>query len=153
MSRILEDIKAASFTARKNREVEKASSLITLLSEAQMVGKNKGRETTDEETIAVIKKFIKNIDETLRLGTFAHGDVRAVNLINEKSLFGSFLPAQLTEEKIREILINIVNVNGFDVASKPMGDMLKILKFNYEGRYDGGLAARLAKEVIATWQS
>jgi len=148
---ILDDIKAASITARKNRESKKAASLITLLSEATMVGKNEGRETTDAETIAVIKKFIKNLDQILPL--LAEGDERFVDATTEKELINSFLPAQLTEEKIREILIDIVKVNGFDVANKPMGEMLKILKFKYEGRYDGGLAARIAKDVIATWQS
>lgn len=147
---IIDDIRTASFIARKNRESDKAASLITLLSEAMMIGKNAGRLTDDTETVAVIKKFIKNIDETLKVGTFAHGDVRAVNLINEKSLYASFLPKQLDEAEIRAILLDILKVNDFDVAHKPMGEMLKILKFNYEGRYDGATAARLAKEIVAS---
>lgn len=146
---IIDDIRTASFIARKNRSYN-AASLTTLLSEAMMIGKNAGRETDDAETIAVIKKFIKNIDETLKVGTFAHSDPRAVNLINEKSLYASFLPKQLDEAEIRAILLDILKVNGFDVSTKPMGEMLKILKFKYEGRYDGATAARLAKEIVAT---
>ena len=145
---ILQDIKVASLTARKAHDSERSSSLITLLSEASMIGKNAGRETTDVETIAVIKKFIKNIDETLSVKTFAHGDPVAVKLINEKALLSAFLPKQLTEAEIRAILLDILK--DFDVSSRPMGEMLKILKFKYEGRYDCATAARMAKEVIAT---
>lgn len=146
---IIDDIRTASFIARKNRESDRAASLITLLSETLMIGKNAGRDTTNAETIAVIKKFIKNIDETLSLGKFAPGDPRAVNLINEKSMYTTFLPKQLNETEIHAILVDILKVNAFDVTSKSMGDMLKILKLNYEGQYDGATAARLAKEIVA----
>ena len=76
---LIQDIKSASLVARKARETKKAESLITLYSEASMIGKNDGnRESTDAETIAVIKKFIKNIDETNIKGGFYLGDPRAM---------------------------------------------------------------------------
>jgi len=145
---ILQSIKSASLAARKAHDADRASSLITLLSEASMIGKNAGRETTDAETVATIKKFIKGIDETLNARAYAHGDPTAVKLINEKALLSSFLPKQLTANEIRDILLDILKVNDFDISTKPMGEMLKILKFNYEGQYDGGTAARIAKEIV-----
>ena len=63
MSLIIE-IKSAQLAARKARDSFTASSLTTLIGEAEMVGKNAGREVTDAEVVAVLKKFVKNIDET-----------------------------------------------------------------------------------------
>jgi len=59
---LMEQIKTAQVTARKTGAQE-ASLLTTLLGEAAMVGKNANRETTDQEVVAVVKKFVKNIDE------------------------------------------------------------------------------------------
>ena len=63
---LIERIKEDNLAARKNRDQVRATLLTTLFSEAVSVGKNAGnRETTDAETLAVIKKFIKGIDDTL----------------------------------------------------------------------------------------
>ena len=63
---LLETINQDRNEARKMKYTATATLLTTLYSEAQMVGKNDGnRETTDAEVVAVIKKFVKNIDETL----------------------------------------------------------------------------------------
>jgi uncharacterized protein len=156
---ILENIKVASLAARKAHETDKAAALVTLLSEATMIGKNDGnRVTTEAETIAVIKKFIKNIDETLLAVTagatadqqpkvidyaFVNGDPIAVKLLNEKSVLKSFLPTQLKEHEIKEELNNLYS------PGIKLGDLLKIFKVKFDGRYDGGTAAKLAKEIIS----
>lgn len=55
---ITEQIKAASLTARKARDTVASALLTTLLSDVVMIGKNAGRETTDAEAVAIVKKFI-----------------------------------------------------------------------------------------------
>ena len=63
---ILEKIKNASLAARKAKEALAATLLTTLYSEAVNVGKNNGnRDTTDAEAVAVVKKFLKGVDETI----------------------------------------------------------------------------------------
>ena len=62
---LIQTIKTAQVAARKARDPS-ASLLTTLIGEAEMVGKNAGREVTDQEVVATIKKFIKGIDETLK---------------------------------------------------------------------------------------
>ena len=59
---LLNQIKTDMFAAKKSGEKIKASLLNVLYSESAMIGKNdSSRETTDSETVAVIKKFIKKI--------------------------------------------------------------------------------------------
>jgi len=145
---ILQDIKAASLTARKAHETDVAASLITLLSEASMIGKNDGgRETTDAETTAVVKKFIKNIDETLKVRNGDLIDPVTVKLTMERLLYNSFLPKQLTEDELKDMIAFIVAKSY--PALPTLGDVLKALKFSYDGLYDGGTAAKLTKEIIS----
>lgn len=140
-------IKAESLEARRARNSVKATSLITLLSEATMIGKNDGnRETTDAETISVIKKFIKNIDETLS-HRLKHGfDSVSVELKNELELLSSFLPQQLNEDQI-EYEMNVLL--GFPHKFTKMGDLLKEFKNKFDGRYNGSIASSIAKTLLS----
>lgn len=133
---LIEQIRQKQIEARKARSVD-ASLLTTLLGEAEMVGKNAGnRAPTDEEVVTVIKKFIKNIDETLEAMKFS-SDGKVIDLINEKKTLEQFLPKQLDEDTLRMITKNC----------KDLPDFMRYLKQEYAGRYDGKLASAIAKEA------
>lgn len=128
-------IKEKQVEARKAGSAE-ASLYTTLLGEAAMVGKNAGRDTTDDEVVAVVKKFIKNVDETIKALTDRNQD--AQQFISERAILEQFLPAQLSDSALREI------AGGFD----SMPAFMKHLKENFAGQYDGKLASTVAKTVF-----
>jgi len=135
---LMEQIKAHQIAARKLGALQEreASLLTTLLGEAAMVGKNAGRETTDQEVVAVVKKFIKNIDETIT--ALQARNQLFTEFSYERSILERYLPQQLTESTL------------FAVA-KTQPDMptfMKHLKENYAGQYDGKLASTIAKTVF-----
>lgn len=134
---LINQIKTQQLEARKNSS-ESASLLTTLLSEAVNIGKNNGnRETNDAEVVAVVKKFIKNIDETVSALTTRNQD--ASKFLKEKAVLETFLPKQLTENELTEIA---KTKNG-------MPDFMKFLKENHNGQYDGKLASTVAKTVFS----
>lgn len=134
---LINQIKTQQLEARKNSS-ESASLLTTLLSEAVNIGKNNGnRETTDAEVVAVVKKFIKNIDETVNALTARNQD--ATKFLNEKAVLETFLPNQLTEIELTEIA----------KTKNSMPDFMKFLKENHNGQYDGKLASTVAKTVFS----
>ena len=137
---IISDIRTASVEARKNRS-EQASLLVTLLSEATMVGKNANRETTDDEAIAVIKKFIKTNSDTMSVITdeLVHQSLEA-----EIKVLEQFLPKQLTREELCEVIEEIVA----SLEKPNMGSIMKLLKDGYGGTYDGGMASKLVKDML-----
>ena len=146
----LDSVKAAQLQARKDKRADDASTLTTLIGEAEMIGKNDGnRVTTDAEVVAVIKKFVKNIDETLNiLSTDSSKVDRVEALTKEKALLSTFLPKQLGEEELRDILSGFVS-NLVDKNPKAMGKVLASLKEHFAGRYDGALASKITKELLA----
>lgn len=119
---LLEKIKQASVEARKQRD-KAASFLVTLYSEAAMIGKNAGnRETLDEEVIKVVKKFIKNLDETIE-ALKTRGDAAAEQIakaLEEKAILEQYLPKMLTEAEI-ETLIDHALLAGYDNVGKVLG--------------------------------
>ena len=96
-------IKELQVAARKAGTAD-ASLLTTLLGEAAMVGKNAGRDTTDQEVVAVVKKFIKNLDETISALSTRGQDTTAFTA--ERKLLEQFLPLQLTELALQHIAEN-----------------------------------------------
>lgn len=137
---LIQRIKRDQVEARMNRDTIRANLLTTLIGEAEMVGKNAGnRESTDSEVAAVIKKFVKNAQETLT-ALQARGGFNEVVAV-EISILESYLPKQLTESDLRGIAGNS--------GCAGMPDFMKYLKDNYAGQYDGKLASTVAREVYA----
>lgn len=130
---LLQQIKKDQLQARKSKEALKVKLLTTLLAEAAKPGLDDGkRESTDAEVIGVIKKFIKNANETLK-----HCEDQEV--VFELSILETYLPQQLDEDSLRSIIAandDLTNV----------GQIMKFLKDNYNGLYDGKLASTIAKE-------
>jgi uncharacterized protein YqeY len=139
---LITEIKADQITARKNRNAPMASLLTTLIGEAEMVGKNAGREVLDAEVVATIKKFIKNIDETIK--ALSVDDIRAQNAMDEKVVLEHYLPKQMTESELRAHVEEIVLTEGLN-----MGKIMGVLKGRFEGRYDGKMASAVVKAVLA----
>jgi len=147
MSLIIE-IKSAQLAARKARDSFTASSLTTLIGEAEMVGKNAGREVTDAEVVAVLKKFVKNIDETTTVLSREQPltqatKVKMVELGLEREGYDQFLPKQLTEAELRSYVGEIILTEGLN-----MGKIMGVLKGRFDGRYDGKLASSVVKAAL-----
>lgn len=95
MSKLLEQIKADQLAARKARDVVPSKLLTTLLGEASPSGT---ASATDEDVQKVIRKFIKNINETI--DNTGSSDV----LVQERTILQSYLPAVFDEADIMEVL-------------------------------------------------
>lgn len=143
---LLETINQDRNEARKMKYTATATLLTTLYSEAQMVGKNDGnRETTDTEVVAVIKKFLKNLEETMN--NLPETDERYAIAQTEHATLLHYLPQQLTEEELREVIEDLIQTN--DVTSmKDMGFVMTELKAYYDGQYDGKTASQIVREVL-----
>ena len=146
---ILEKIKADSLAARKAKDAVSATLLTTLYSEAAMKGKNANRETTDEEAIAVIKKFLKGVEETITHLKVSGGNAGVLlNAEQERSILESYLPVQLTELDLQKIVGTMAQTLD-DRSPKQMGVLMKKLKEQYEGQYDGAIASKVIKAILA----
>jgi len=142
---LIAKIKSEQITARKNRNGPMAALLTTLIGEAEMVGKNAGREVLDAEVVATIKKFIKSIDETIK--ALGADDERARAAIDEKVVLEHFLPKQMSENELTVVVQAIKQ--ELSAGQKDMGKVMGLLKTRHDGQYDGKLASTVVKTVLA----
>jgi uncharacterized protein YqeY len=122
---IKDDLKKAM--ANKNESLK--SLLRVVIGEFNRISK----EVTNEEALSVIKKMHYNA-------------VMHKNLA-EAALLEAYIPKQLSEEDLRSIIEHLIQVNEF--TSADMGKIMKELKAQYAGHYDGKMANELVKEVLA----
>jgi uncharacterized protein YqeY len=147
---LLEEIRKDQLQARKEHAFG-VPLLTTLIGEAQMPGKNAGRESTDEEVLGIIKKFISNLDEVIKiLGKNQSEffiDERLVHAQTERMILMKYVPIQKTEAELRVIITEYIDILG-EKSPKQMGKVMGMLKTEYSGRYDGTLASKLVKELL-----
>lgn len=140
---LMEKIREAMLTARKGTDTVARNLLITLYSEAQAVGKNKRNgDTTDEEVVSMVKKFITNLEETVRLLTARNQDAHAQT--HELEILRTFLPRQMTEQELCEVVQAMVSAH----AGANMGQIMAQLKAAHAGTYDGKMASQVVKSVL-----
>jgi uncharacterized protein YqeY len=135
---LMEDIKKDMMSAKKDKDTLKANLLSTLYSEIFTLSKS-GKPLTEEDSVKIIKKFIKNIDETL---TLEIPDEKKEPLKKEKEILESYLPKQLSKEEIEKIVSEMIG------SGKQMKDVMQYFKENYFGMYDGRTVSEMVKNKM-----
>ena len=130
---MINKLRADRMQARKDGAKIKTSILTTLLGEVET---NLKRDE-NFDVIKLIKKFIKNNEDTL---SQCVGEI-AINIFKtEIQILSEYLPKQLTEDEIRVI---ISDINKSEI--KNIGIIMKHFKENYSGRYDGSVVSKIIK--------
>lgn len=142
---LLKQIKDDQLQARFNKDKLRAGLLTTLYSEAATIGKNAGRDTTDEEVVAVIRKFIKNINEMLKV----IGDSDLGNASKqERSILENYLPEQISEEQLAET-IDILVMGLENKTMKQMGTVMGELNRQYPGQFERAVASKIIQSRLS----
>ena len=126
--------------ARANKESKVEFAILTLLvGELETSLKREGKsvtEATDGTVVAVIKKLIKSNNEVIGL----YGEVGSAKFIQENQVLSGYLPVSMTEVEIREALMAAVFGN--------VGEAMKYMAEKFAGKFDKGLASKIAKELL-----
>lgn len=120
-------------SAMKRKDVETLKVLRVLKGEIQRneQGKDGKIVLTDTQVTTIIKKMVDNLKETGGLGS-------------EITILSEYLPKQLTNDELVDIVIGLIEVNKYN-SIKDMGKIMKYFKDNYEHRYDGSMLSSIIK--------
>lgn len=146
---LYEDIVGDLTKAIKGRDKERLLVLRGLKAEI----KNKQielrlKDLTDEQIFGVIKSEVKKRKEAIE--KFVEGsrqDLAAKEEAELKMLSG-YLPPQLSEEEINEILAQVIQEVSAS-GPKDLGKVMKSAMAKFEGVADGRAVNRLARELLS----
>ena len=142
-NQILEDLK----TAMKNQDKERLAVIRMVKGAIQMSELNKKHELSDEEVIEVITKEIKTRKDSINEFKKGGRDDLIEKTQAEIDILSAYLPKQLTEEKLNEIIDKVFG-EVKPTSSKDMGKVMKELTPQVKGKADMGLVSKIVKERI-----
>ncbi len=107
-----------------------------------------GQELTDERALAIIQKLMKQRKESYEIyQNQGRADLAAIEQ-EEMEVLAKYLPAQLDEAKVREILREIIRDCGA-AGPKDLGKVMGLATKKLAGQAEGKLIASLAKELLS----
>ena len=141
---LFKKIKEDSLQARRNKEKAKASIYSFLISEIKTIEKNDSKMSNfdiDSVSLTVLKKAIKSVRENIK----ARPNEESYK--NELDLYMSYLPKQLSEDELSEIISRWKIENYPD--NPGIGGMMQSLKRVYDGQYDPKVASMIVKKIFS----
>lgn len=125
--------------AMKAKEKEKLQALRYMKS---MLMENATSKKPTEEMDVIVKHY-KKLKESLENYPVDHP--MAIQTVVELEIVASYMPKQLSEEEVKEIIKNIAS----SLDRPNMGMIMKELQTQIKGRFDGKLASDLVKAALS----
>ena len=129
--------------AMKEKDVLAKGVLTILKSALDNAEKEKGSALTQEEEITIVNREVKQTNQALEGAKEANRDDLIEKENAKLKLLASFLPTQLTEEEIVEILTEAGVSKGMN-----MGEAMKIAKPLLAGKADGATMSKVVKSLL-----
>ena len=104
--------------------------IVSAIKDAEIAGRSKGqKEVKDSEIISLLKKMIKQRNESCEVYKKAGRNELLKNETREIEVIGNFLPKQLSEEETKKICQDTIKSVGAS-SMKDMGKIMGDLKSN-----------------------
>ena len=103
---------------------------------------------TDEQIFGVIKSEVKKRKEAIEKFVEGSRQDLAAKEEAELTMLSEYLPPQLSEEEIKEILAQVIQEVSAS-GPKDLGKVMKSAMAKFEGRADGREVNRLARELLS----
>lgn len=131
-------------TAIKNKEIEKRTKLAKE-GEQDLDEKSK---LTDEEIISVISTEAKKRKEAIEAYGKADREELAAKERDELTILEFYLPEQMSEEEIRDIVKQIIDEAGAKDL-KDMGKVMNAVMVKVKGQASGQIVSNVVKELLS----
>ena len=149
---IREDVKYNLKQAMIKKDVNLISALRLVLAsikDKDIIAKGKGNDIgiNDEEIILLIQAMIKQRKSSIDLYLEGKRNDLAKKEENEIEIISQFLPKQLNDEEINNIID--ATIQSCSASSmKDMGKVIKLIKHHYNGKLDFGIVSKIIKSKL-----
>lgn len=142
----IETVRAAMVAAMKAQDKPRKNALSMLLSALKNAEIDKREPLTEDEANVVVKKEIKQTQETYDTAPADRQDIRdeaAVRL----AVYKEFAPADMSAEQIREVIAQVLAELNIEAPTvKDKGAIMKVLMPRVKGKADG----KVVNETLAS---
>ena len=147
MGQLTEKIRADMTEAMKAQEKERLSTLRMLQSALKNEQINVGHELSDEETMSVIRKAMKQRQDSIEQYTKGNRPELAEKERSEMVILQTYLPPELGDDELESGIREIVAATGAQ-SKKDMGKVMKEASAKYKGRADGKKLQEIVSRLL-----
>ena len=144
MATLTEKLRTDLTAAMKAQDKETLSTLRMIVAAMKNEQINAGHELSDEEAMTVIRKAIKQRQDSIEQYTKGNRPELAEKERAEMELLKQYLPPELSDEEIQNGVAGIIKEVGAQ-SKKDMGKVMKEATARYRGRVDG----KKIQEIVA----
>jgi uncharacterized protein YqeY len=137
-------------SSMRNRDEVRSSTIrmiLTSIKNEEVSGKEV-RELNESELITVLSREAKKRREAAEAFDQAGAKDRAETERAEGAIIAEYLPKQLTEDEVKELIESAIKETGANSPAQ-MGLVMKKLQPKIAGKADGALVSSLVKAVLA----
>ncbi|MDD3369203.1 MAG: GatB/YqeY domain-containing protein [Lachnospiraceae bacterium] len=147
MSKI-DEVRKQMQEAMKNHDKERKDALSMLLSALKNKAIDKREDLTEAEEFEVIKKELKQTQETMEMAPEGRDDIKE-QCKARIAVYQEFVPADMTEEEITAIVKEVLAGLGIEApTAKDKGKIMKELMPRVKGRADGGVVNKIVGSLM-----
>ena len=137
--------------ALKAKDKNKYSTLrlvVSAIKDAEIASRTKGqKELSDSELTSILKKMIKQRNESCEVYKKAGRNELLENETKEIEVISNFLPKQLSEEETKKLCQETIKSSGAS-SMKDMGKVMGILKSKHADTLDFSKVSSIIKELL-----
>ena len=141
-------IKAAQKEAMRARDKQRLGTVRLILAEVKRVEVDERIELDDTRILAILDKMQKQRRDSISQFDAAGRDDLSEVERKELEVIKSFLPAQLTDQEIDQLIDQAISKTGAD-SMQAMGSIMGILKPQIQGRADMGIVSKKIKARLS----
>ena len=140
---LLNDLK----DAMKNRDELKKNTITMLRAAILQVEKDSQKTLTEDEILAIVAKEVKKRKDSME--DYKKGDRLDIveQLEREVEILSKYLPKQLTNEEIVELVNEAISSTGA-TSPRDMGKVMQYLRPKTAGKSDGKVVSDIVKEKL-----
>jgi uncharacterized protein len=147
MGALADKVRADMTAAMKAQEKERLSTLRMLQSSLKNEQINVGHELSDEEAMTVIRKAMKQREDSIEQYTNAGRTELAEKERSEMELLKTYLPPELTEAEVESGVREIIASTGAQ-SKKDFGKVMKEATARFKGRVDGKKIQEIVQRLL-----
>ena len=139
---LIDELSKANIEALKARDQVARAIYSVILSKYKALDielKSQGKEISDSDMLEIIQKVLKELADEKEGYLKVNNQERADNVAKQEEVLSSYLPKQLSEQEIRDI------INGLEDKSVP--SVMKHFKMNYAGQVDMSLVNSVLRSL------
>ncbi len=140
----IEEMYKVSIKENDSNSVNTLRLIKSAIKDKEISARSKNVNISDNDILALLQNLIKQRKDSITAFAQANRD----DLINKEKeeikIIEILLPKQKNEEETNEIIITLIKENNFS-SIKDMGKLMNLLKTDFAGQVDIGVASKIAK--------